>query len=103
MDKQLHGEKSCFINSIHEGRPNKSQALVAVFNQHVLDVDSGHHLNQFNILFGCGLEYYENPGNRLFRQVIEDALPNYTAVETKHAKSSIVSATPFEKLVRTAF
>jgi hypothetical protein len=34
----------------------------------------------------------ENPGNQLFRQVIEGALPRYTTAATKHAKSSIVSS-----------
>ena len=65
---------------------------MAILNPQGLDVDSVRHPDKFDILCGRGLEYYENPGNRLFRQVIDDALPHYTAAETKHAKSSIVSA-----------
>lgn len=48
--------------------------------------------DKFDILCGRGLDYYENPGNQLFRQVIEGALPRYTTAATKHAKSSIVSS-----------
>lgn len=88
-----YNEESGSVKSHREDKPKKSRPLVAAVNtQGTLDVASVQSPDRFDILCGRGLEYYENPGNRFFRQVIEDSLPRYTAAETKHAKSSIVSS-----------
>jgi hypothetical protein len=46
----------------------------------------------YDILCGRGADIYDHPGNHLFRQVINAALPRYIEAETKHAKGEIVGS-----------
>lgn len=48
--------------------------------------------DSLDILCGRGADFYDHPGNHLFRQVISAALPRYIEAETKHAKGTIVSS-----------
>lgn len=45
-----------------------------------------------DILCGRGHQYYEHPGNRFFRETINDSLDGYVQADSKLSRTLIVSA-----------
>lgn len=48
--------------------------------------------NSLDVLCGRGADFYDHPGNHLYRQVVSAALPRYIEADTKHEKGTIVSS-----------
>jgi hypothetical protein len=54
-----------------------------------LGAESLQFVGPVDVLFGRHKHVWNNPGNRHFRQVVQEALPLYMAAETRHDKSMV--------------